>query len=537
VQGTKAEDPHYHEVPLPDGTIVPTGPPIGEPATAAAAAPDSYSYSTPQDGKREYVRDDHGRFSSEGAGGAANDALDARGVALAVAGTKNPQEAAAGRQRLAGLVDRATARARSTLGREHPATRTLSAISSRARTADARGLQTLAGELGRVNERLAEEAAAGKSAPGTKEDRRVEPTDTDPDAEKAAAAGAYATQDPASLPAYGREIYDRMHDTTFQMFGKADDPASERYASGVAWRAVAQAYGFASAPSGPAKAATLPQAAGQRPPVSGHGRFVSTPHQAKGIPWGGPVFSEGGFWIVPVSRSRGAENLYDRIDSRVIPDSGGAVVRVGIGRPNNHKQIIDVRVPKRMVDSTPGGSGAAGWVQWNMDIIRAIAQSDVSPGALIRQSVVKALAEPAPAARLDVTGCKFVTSPEKAQERITYDVVYAPWEVDLQGQYATEDEVRKMAHEFIARKGGMNLMHITGLKMTDGRPAGEPVESFIARAGDPDFPRGAWVMGVKWHPEAWEQVKSGRLTGYSIEGQWGVVPLHLVPSKAEMGIG
>jgi len=267
VQGTKAEDPHYHEVPLPDGTIVPTGPPIAEPATAAAAAPDSYSYSTPQDGKREYVRDDHGRFSSEGAGGAANDALDARGVALAVAGTTNPQEAAAGRQRLAGLVDRATARARSTLGREHPATRTLSAISSRARTADARGLQTLAGELGRVNERLAEEAAAGKSAPGTKEDRRVEPTDTDPDAEKAAAAGAYATQDPASLPAYGREIYDRMHDTTFQMFGKADDPASERYASGVAWRAVAQAYGFASAPSGPTKAATLPQAAGMRPPV------------------------------------------------------------------------------------------------------------------------------------------------------------------------------------------------------------------------------------------------------------------------------
>jgi hypothetical protein len=272
-----------------------------------------------------------------------------------------------------------------------------------------------------------------------------------------------------------------------------------------------------------------------RPPVSGHGRFVSAPTHAKGIPWGGPVFSEGGFWIVPVSRSRGAENLYDRIDSRVIPDSGGAVVRVGIGRPNNHKQIIDVRVPKRMVDSTPGGSGAAGWVQWNMDIIRTVAQSDVSPGALIRQSVVKALAEPA--ARLDVTGCKFVTSPEKAQERITYDVVYAPWEVDLQGQYATEDEVRKMAHEFIARKGGMNLMHITGLKMTDGRPAGEPVESFIARSGDPDFPRGAWVMGVKWHPEAWEQVKSGRLTGYSIEGQWGVVPLHLVPSAAEMGIG
>jgi hypothetical protein len=65
--------------------------------------------------------------------------------------------------------------------------------------------------------------------------------------------------------------------------------------------------------------------------------------------------------------------------------------------------------------------------------------------------------------------------------------------------------------------------------MSDGQPAGVVVESFLAPAGMKEFPRGSWVLGVQWHPEAWERVKRGELTGYSIEGAWGVVPLHRVP--------
>jgi hypothetical protein len=228
---------------------------------------------------------------------------------------------------------------------------------------------------------------------------------------------------------------------------------------------------------------------------------------------------------VPVSKFRGAETFYDQIELREIPDSGGAVVRIGIGRPNNHKNIIDVRVPKRIVDSTPGGSGAYTWVLNNLDFIRAVAWSEIAPGALFRQSVVKSAPQ-----NLEVRSCKFVTTPEKAKHRITYDVVYAPWEVDLQGQYATADQVRKMAYNFMRRKGGTNLMHVTGLKMSDGQPAGTIVENLITRRGDPDFPPDAWVMGVDWHPEAWKAILKGELTGYSIEGAWGVVPLNSVVS-------
>lgn len=519
-------DEHYHELALPDGTIVNTGPPLGEPAMEEEAAPAMPpppdvpvpNVPVPKGLKREYVRDETGRFATDGAGGAANTALEARTVALAVASAKAPAEAEAGRRRLGGLVDQAAARARETLGSSHPAVRELANLSGAARRADPRQLESIAHRLGRVNERLAAEAAAGKAAPATKE---VTPVD-----ERTAAATALALRSLDGLPAYGREVYDRMYTSTLSIFGKAGNPDSERYAQGIAWRGVAQAYDLqpaepqAPAPAAPAKRIDLRAPAAQRTV------------QTKGIPPSVVTSSAGGTIIVGISRWRDADKWYDDIQEREIPDSGGAFVRVGLGRPGNHKNIIDVHIPKRVLDSMPGGVGAAQWVRNNWSLIFAIAKADIAPGGLIRRSIIKRFAEP-PTVKLHVQ-CKFVHRPEEATDRITYDVVYAPWEVDLQGQYATETEVRKMAHEFNARKGGTNLMHITGLRMKDGAPSGHVVESFIARPGDPDFPRGSWVMGVRWHPEAWEQIKAGTLRGYSIEGQWGVVPLHLVPSPQEV---
>lgn len=309
------------------------------------------------------------------------------------------------------------------------------------------------------------------------------------------ARAAYQARNVDQLPEYGRSVYDSMYNSTFQMFGKADDPASLRYAQGIAWRAVAQAYSLTEPKRAPAA------------------------RRSKAVPMSQLASSTGGLFIVPISHYRDAEKFYDRVELRDIPDSGGAQVRVGIGRPNNHHNIIDVRVPKRLVSSTPGGQGAVGWVYDNWAYIFNIAKAEIAPGGMIRNSIVKAKHQ------IPVR-CKFVASAAEAAQRITYDVVYPAWQVDLQGQYATAEEVRKMAHDFMSNGGGTNLMHVTGLKMSDGQPAGTPVESFIAGPGDPRFPRDAWVMGVKWHPEAWEKIRSGELRGYSIEGQWGVIPLH-----------
>lgn len=514
-------DEHYHELPLPDGTVLQTGPPIGEPEAEVPVedmAPPPADMAAPPKGltKREYVRDETGRFATEGAGGAANTALEASTVARAVAAAKAPAEIDAGRRRLGGLVDQAAARARTTLGSAHPAVRELSNLSGAARRADPRQLESIANRLGRVNERLAQEAAAGKAVFATKE---VSPVD-----ERQAAASALALRQTDGLPAYGREVYDRMYASTLSIFGKAGNPESERYAQGIAWRAIAQAYELAD---------PMPETPPPPPPPAKRAPLRTVPPvpQAKGVPGGALVSSDGAMIVVGISRFRDADKWYDNIEEREIPDSGGAVVRIGLTRPGNIKNIIDVRVPKRVLDSMPGGVGAVQWVRNNWFYIHAVAKADIAPGGLIRQSIVKRFTEP-PTVKLQVQ-CKFVSTPQEATERITYDVVYAPWEVDLQGQYATEVEVRKMAHEFSARKGGTNLMHITGLRMKDGGPSGHVVESFIARPGDPDFPRGSWVMGVRWHPEAWDQIRAGKLRGYSIEGQWGVVPLHLVQPPAQ----
>jgi hypothetical protein len=114
--------------------------------------------------------------------------------------------------------------------------------------------------------------------------------------------------------------------------------------------------------------------------------------------------------------------------------------------------------------------------------------------------------------------------PEQATKRIAFAEAYVPWEVDLQGQYATADEVENMAHDFMIKGGKAGEMHARWV-LPDGALAGHTVQSFIARQGDPDFVPGAWVVGTKYHPEVWEGILAGRYKGVSIGGQWNLRPV------------
>lgn len=110
------------------------------------------------------------------------------------------------------------------------------------------------------------------------------------------------------------------------------------------------------------------------------------------------------------------------------------------------------------------------------------------------------------------------------EQRIVYGVVYAPGNPerrDAQGHWMSAEEVAKMAHRFMAN---LRLYQID--KQHDSEPdEGMVVDSFIAREGDPDFPAGAWVLGVKvLKDETWEAIKNGEITGYSIAGIAEVVP-------------
>jgi len=100
------------------------------------------------------------------------------------------------------------------------------------------------------------------------------------------------------------------------------------------------------------------------------------------------------------------------------------------------------------------------------------------------------------------------------ERRLIFGEVYAPNRLDTYGEFMTADDIELMAHRF-AR---LDLGEVIDTNH-DNIPNGSfPVESFVARAGDPDFVEGAWVLGVKVPDDhIWAQIKKGELNGFSFE--------------------
>jgi hypothetical protein len=113
--------------------------------------------------------------------------------------------------------------------------------------------------------------------------------------------------------------------------------------------------------------------------------------------------------------------------------------------------------------------------------------------------------------------------------------VYAPLQIDSDGETMTAEEIQKLAHEFIAQGkiSSIDLEH-------DHVPCGaKVVESFIARKGDPDYHEGAWVLGVRLEDgEIWDAVKSGEINSYSFNAWVAKEPktVEVVVAKSAMGI-
>lgn len=98
--------------------------------------------------------------------------------------------------------------------------------------------------------------------------------------------------------------------------------------------------------------------------------------------------------------------------------------------------------------------------------------------------------------------------------RIVHGEVYAPCQLDSHGELMLPDDIELMAHRFMQLDLGAAID--TG---HDNLPNGSyPVESFIAREGDPDYAAGAWVLGVKIPDDGvWAQVVAGELNAFSFE--------------------
>lgn len=100
------------------------------------------------------------------------------------------------------------------------------------------------------------------------------------------------------------------------------------------------------------------------------------------------------------------------------------------------------------------------------------------------------------------------------EERIVTGEVYAPYVLDSHREMMLPEDVKLLAHRFILEKktDRIDIMH------NNKAIKASMVESYIAKAGDPDFAEGAWVLSVKIFDEKiWGDVKAGRLNGYSLE--------------------
>ena len=116
-----------------------------------------------------------------------------------------------------------------------------------------------------------------------------------------------------------------------------------------------------------------------------------------------------------------------------------------------------------------------------------------------------------------------------AKKQIVYAEVYAPYTTDTYGDMMLPEDIEKMAHEFLQRKDldkSVDTNH-------DNVPNGSyPIESFIARKGDPDFTEGAWVVGVKVPDQrTWDKIERGELNGFSMESL-----VKMLPAVAEVYI-
>lgn len=116
--------------------------------------------------------------------------------------------------------------------------------------------------------------------------------------------------------------------------------------------------------------------------------------------------------------------------------------------------------------------------------------------------------------------------------QLAYGEVYVPMIPDSQGDFMTEIEIEKMAHRFMKNQ----LMYDVDTEHDMADNGAVVVESFIARVGDPDFMKGAWVAAI-WVPDdLWPLVKSGELGGFSMYGGGERIPTMITIEVPDDGI-
>jgi hypothetical protein len=113
------------------------------------------------------------------------------------------------------------------------------------------------------------------------------------------------------------------------------------------------------------------------------------------------------------------------------------------------------------------------------------------------------------------------------EKRFTLGPWYIPDRADAHGEWTDPEELQKALWNYV--KSGdrrIRLQHNKNVvagewveTMTWPYPVTVPITKADGSMGEHTYPTGTVFMGVQWEPWAWEMVKAGKLTGYSIGGK------------------
>jgi len=109
-----------------------------------------------------------------------------------------------------------------------------------------------------------------------------------------------------------------------------------------------------------------------------------------------------------------------------------------------------------------------------------------------------------------------ITKVTDAKEQIVEGEVYAPYVIDSHGDMMLPEDVKQMCHLWSTMRNSnkIDLMHDNVL--VDAHT----VESYIAKAHDPEYREGAWVMATKINDaHIWGLIEQGVYSGYSFEAK------------------
>ena len=118
---------------------------------------------------------------------------------------------------------------------------------------------------------------------------------------------------------------------------------------------------------------------------------------------------------------------------------------------------------------------------------------------------------------------KLVQRNDGQYEQVVMAEVIIPDIPNCYGDIYTKEATRDFCYEFARQGYGIDVNH--DQQDVDGVEA-YVVESFIARAGDPDFIEGSWVVAMKIiDDDLWEAVLSGEINGYSYQALCEMMPV------------